>query len=179
MQPTTTLSTMEFQPVNVSEEKLHFNERLAMKLTLIVSNMLCAYAFLMLAIVGFPPAGSPVGSYVQWFSQTCIQLVFLPILSITASVTSRRQDKIATQQYQTTLYLMNHLAGQDAELLKQSEQIAQIVQAVETIASKDLQLDEDTHNDIEHLQETLAAYVYQKAQTHKQPFYQRLLGVFS
>jgi hypothetical protein len=149
-----TLATMDFTPQNTvqhDEDTLGFSERLAMRITLVVSTMYCTYAFIVLAIVGFPGAHASLHDLIQWVSQTFLQLVFLPILSVSSAVISRRQDKAAAEQYRTTCYLMNHLSGQDAELLKQSTQIAQVVTAVETIANKDLVLDEDTHADLQQL----------------------------
>jgi len=68
-----------------------FNEWIAIRLTRLVGTMWCAYVFVGLAVLGFPYGSRDVSSYVQWLSQTLIQLVMLSVIMV-------GQQLIAIQQ---------------------------------------------------------------------------------
>src|SRR5579859_226874 len=70
-----------------------FNEWLAARITATVSTMWCAYAFVLLALSGFPGLHATTTQYVQWFSQTFLQLVFLPVLAVGTAVLSRASER--------------------------------------------------------------------------------------
>lgn len=70
-----------------------FNDWLAARITAVVSTMWCAYAFVLLAASGFPGLRSTPTQLVQWFSQTFLQLVFLPILAVGTAVLSRASER--------------------------------------------------------------------------------------
>ena len=59
-----------------------FNQRLAVRITAAVSTMACAYLFLFLAVLGFPGWRATAQVYVQWVSQTVIQLVMLSVIMV-------------------------------------------------------------------------------------------------
>lgn len=124
----------EHQPKNVN--LLHqtemamagFNQRVAVALTRAVGTMPCAYIFVCLAIAGFPGLHASLPVYVQWFSQTFLQLVFLPILSVGQTVLSKHQELMAEEQYKfakgaydDTEQLVAHLAKQDKVILAIAE----------------------------------------------------------
>lgn len=67
------------------------NEWLAIRLTRLVGTMWCAYVFVGLAVLGFPYGSSQLPDYVQWVSQTLIQLVMLSVIMV-------GQQLIAAQQ---------------------------------------------------------------------------------
>lgn len=117
--------------------KAGFNQRLAVAITRMTGTMACAYAFAVLALLGFPALSAffnpLIAIYIIWVSQTFIQLCMLPILSVGQSVLSRKQELQADEQYERTkkiyadiVQIMEHLDAQDHELLKQSELIAQL-----------------------------------------------------
>jgi len=60
----------------------NFNEWLALSLTKGVATMWCAYLFAFLAILGFPYGSSALKDYIQWLSQTFIQLTMLSIIMV-------------------------------------------------------------------------------------------------
>lgn len=98
---------------------LGFNQRLAIAITKAVGTMPCVYLFLLLAILGFPGLHATIQAYVQWFSQTCLQLVFLPVLSVGQAVLSRHAELMAEEQFNTTTkicsdveQIMAHLSNQ-------------------------------------------------------------------
>lgn len=123
-------------------EKGGLNTRIAVYLTRIVSTMPTAYAFAVLAVVGllailgvFPPI---VALLVVWFSQTFLQLCFLPILAVGTSVLGQHQELLSEEQYRTTnkTYhdiekVMKHLDEQDKTILDMAGKIEQ-VEKIET-----------------------------------------------
>lgn len=82
------------------------NTRIAVTLTRIVGSMQTAYVFAVLALVGlFAILGwlNPiVVLLVAWLSQTFLQLVFLPILSVGQNVLGRHAELMAEEQFATT-----------------------------------------------------------------------------
>lgn len=110
------------KPVNVNDvkrrehEESGFNTKLAVLLTRLVGTMPTAYLFALLALCGFPALsawlGSAVAIYVIWFSQTFLQLTFLPILSVGQSTLNRHQELQADEEYAKTLKIYH-----DTELL--------------------------------------------------------------
>lgn len=72
-----------------------FNEWLALKITKGVSTMTCAYFFAALAIFGFPYGSHAIKDYVQWLSQTFIQLTMLSIIMVGQNIMSKSHDEHA------------------------------------------------------------------------------------
>ena len=109
-----------------------FNDRIAVNITHAVGTMWCAYAFMVLAILGFPALSALLGTYVAiyvvWISQTFLQLVFLPILSVGQGVLGQKQElqndesfHIAQNNEHDLGQIMLHLTvinGQLVELLE-------------------------------------------------------------
>lgn len=123
------------------------NERLAVWLTKHTGSMACAWLF----------AGIGVGSLIGVFTNNVflaalfgsissyfLQLVLLPVLSVGQNVLSRHAELQADEQFhatQRTLHesqqTMKHLDAQDAELLKQTEMLRELLtgKAATTTAS--------------------------------------------
>jgi hypothetical protein len=121
--------------VKLEQEISSINTKIAVTLTRAVGSMTCAYIFVCLSIAGFPGLHASMPTYVQWVSQTFLQLVFLPVLSVGQQVLSKHQEVMATHQYETVenIYhdadqVVQHLAKQDEELLRQSEMINAILE---------------------------------------------------
>ena len=111
-----------------------FNDRLAVWITQGLGSMACAYLFALLALIGFPGWHSTPQQYVQWVSQTFIQLTALSVLAVGQSILSRHAELMAEEQYQTTIksyhdleQIVAHLKAQDAELLKQTMMLETMV----------------------------------------------------
>ncbi|HEX6481907.1 MAG TPA: hypothetical protein VF043_23945, partial [Ktedonobacteraceae bacterium] len=116
------------------------NTRIAVGLTRSVGTMWTAYSFAVLAIIGLlailgwlPPL---VALLVVWASQTFIQLVMLPILSVGQNVLGRHAELMAEEQFNTTMStyhdieeIMQHLSNQDAELLRQTKMLINLLSA--------------------------------------------------
>lgn len=108
------------------------NQKIAIGLTKAVGTMPTAYIFALLACIGLlailgilPPLTALL---VAWLSQTFLQLVFLPILSVGQNVLGRKQEIQADEMFATTQRTLNdseqliaHLDKQDTELLKQTQ----------------------------------------------------------
>lgn len=69
------------------------NEWLAVRITRVVGTMWCAYVFVGLAILGFPYGSTDLPSYVQWLSQTFIQLVMLSVIMVGQDLIAGRQNE--------------------------------------------------------------------------------------
>ncbi len=122
------------------QEASGVNMRIAVGLTKSVGTMWTAYSFAVLAIVGLlailgvlPPL---VALLVVWASQTFIQLVMLPILSVGQNVLGRHAELMAEEQFNTTINtyhgieeIMQHLSAQDAELLRQTKMLIHLLNA--------------------------------------------------
>jgi hypothetical protein len=122
------------------QEASGVNMRIAVGLTKSVGTMWTAYSFAVLAIVGLlailgwlPPI---VALLVVWASQTFIQLVMLPILSVGQNVLGRHAELMAEEQFNTTINtyhgieeIMQHLSAQDAEILRHTTMLIHLLSA--------------------------------------------------
>lgn len=112
-----------------------FNQKLAIGLTKAVGTMICAYIFAVLAIIGFPGFNATPTQYVQWISQTFIQLVMLSVIMVGQAVLGRKQELQADEQFNTTVstyhdieQIMQHLVAQDAELLRHAKMLEHLLE---------------------------------------------------
>lgn len=112
-----------------------FNMKIAVAITNGLGTMVCAYIFAILAIIGFPGFGATPTQYVQWLSQTFIQLVALSVLAVGQQVLSKHGELMAEEQFHTTMstyhdieQIMQHLSAQDAELLRQAKMLVHLLE---------------------------------------------------
>ena len=111
-------------PPKTTDEHVGANGKIALALTTAVGTMWCAYAFALLAMVALP--GAVQGGllpFVQWISQTFIQLVMLSVIMVGQNILGRAQDKRADMTYQdadATFHeaeqIQAHLQAQDAAM---------------------------------------------------------------
>jgi len=109
-----------------------FNAYLAVKITDGVGTMWCAYAFALLAFVSLPAAiAGGVATLISWVAQTFLQLVLLSIIIVGQKVAGEASDKRAIATYKDAeavlheaLQIQEHLAAQDALLLKLTERLS-------------------------------------------------------
>ena len=127
---------VEQGPVKVADQHpdgtrfARFNKALGLRVTALVGTMVCAYGFLMLALVSLPGAlksGDTV-VIVGWVAQTFLQLVLLPIIIVGQNAQAEASDKRSEQTFmdaeallQSALQIQEHLGAQDAELVKQTQ----------------------------------------------------------
>lgn len=107
-----------------------FNMKIAVAITKGLGTMICAYIFAILAIIGFPGLHATPTQYVQWLSQTFIQLVALSVLAVGQQVLSKQGELMADEQFHTTMnsyhdieQMMQHLCAQDTELLRHTKML--------------------------------------------------------
>ena len=112
----------EVRPPKVRDEHIGFNGKIALALTNGVGTMWCAYAFAMLALIALPYVHTTL-QWIQWTSQTFIQLVMLSVIMVGQSVQGRAADKRAEQTYNDAeavlhecLEIQRHLQEQDKML---------------------------------------------------------------
>jgi len=112
----------EVRPPKVRDEHIGFNGKIALALTDGVGTMWCAYAFAMLALIALPYVHTTL-QWIQWISQTFIQLVMLSVIMVGQSVQGRAADKRSEQTYNDAeavlhecLEIQRHLQEQDKML---------------------------------------------------------------
>ena len=111
-------------PPKTTDEHVGLNGRIALGLTTAVGTMWCAYAFAVLALIVLPQAlGGGLLLFVQWVSQTFIQLVMLSVIMVGQNILSRASDKRADMTYrdaEATFHeaeqIQAHLEAQDTAI---------------------------------------------------------------
>ena len=108
-------------PPRTTDVPLTLNGRIGLTLTTIVGTMWCAYAFAALALVVLPQAlgGGPL-LFIQWLSQTFIQLVMLSVIMVGQNIAGRASDRRSEMTYQDAdailheaMQIQAHLQAQD------------------------------------------------------------------
>ena len=111
-------------PPTTTAEHVGINGKIALALTAAVGTMWCAYAFAILALLVLPEAiTGGLLQFVEWVSQTFIQLVMLSVIMVGQNVLGRAADKRAMMTYQdadAALHeaeqIQDHLSAQDAAI---------------------------------------------------------------
>ncbi|HYO44489.1 MAG TPA: hypothetical protein VES19_14925 [Candidatus Limnocylindrales bacterium] len=119
-----------------------FNGRVAILLTRAVGTMWCAYAFGLLALVALPEAigqGSLL-PFIDWASQTFIQLVMLSVIMVGQNILGKAADRRSEMTYRDgeatfheTEQIQAHLEAQDRVLNALLEKIAKLEAAQPTV----------------------------------------------
>ncbi len=129
----------EAGPPKTTDEHVGLNGRVAVFLTTIVGTMWCAYAFAVLAFVVLPQAiNGGTLTFVQWLSQTFIQLVMLSVIMVGQNVLARASDKRADMTYkdaEATFHeseqIQAHLQEQDQALNDLLDKVAKLEAALQ------------------------------------------------
>jgi hypothetical protein len=119
-------------PPKTGDQTVGFNDRIGLLLTTVVGTMWCAYAFAVLALLVLPQAiGGGLLLFVQWLSQTFIQLTMLSVIMVGQNIQSRASDKRAEATYldadavlHESLQIQAHLKAQDDALNTLLEKVA-------------------------------------------------------
>ena len=86
------------------------NAKIAVFLTNIVGSMWCAYVFVIIALIGLPPALRPGGEgIIAWIAQTFLQLVLLSVIMVGQNVQSVASDLRSQHTYDDTLQILDRL----------------------------------------------------------------------
>jgi hypothetical protein len=125
------------KPPMTRDEHVGINGTIALGLTAAVGTMWCAYAFAILALVVLPQAiTGGLLLFVQWVSQTFIQLVMLSVIMVGQNVLSRASDKRALMTYQDAEATF-HEAGQIQEhLAVQDKAINVLLEKIERLEAQ-------------------------------------------
>lgn len=115
-----------------------FNGKIAIALTAAVGTMWCAYAFALLAIMVVPQAiHGGLLTFVQWVSQTFIQLVMLSVIMVGQAILGKASDKRAEMTYkdaEATFHeaqqIQAHLKAQDDALNAMLERLQKLEEAI-------------------------------------------------
>lgn len=112
-----------------------FNQRIAVRLTTIVGSMSTAYSFILLALIGLagilgwlPPVALVL---VAWFSQTFLQLVLLPVISVGQNVLGRKAEIQADEAYKFTINSYHDIEQVMAHLDMQDQKIVEILEKID------------------------------------------------
>jgi hypothetical protein len=108
-------------PPKTGDAYVGINGRVALVLTTAVGTMWCAYLFAILALLVVPQAiQGGLLTFVQWVSQTFIQLVMLSVIMVGQSILGQAADKRAEMTYkdaeatfQEAQQIQAHLKAQD------------------------------------------------------------------
>jgi len=122
-----------------------FNMKIAVGITKGLGTMVCAYIFTILAIIGFPGLHATPTQYVQWISQTFIQLVALSVLAVGQTLLGKHAELQAEEQYHTTMktfddteVMMAHLAQQDRQYDEATQKLLAALLSINESLSKRL-----------------------------------------
>lgn len=108
-------------PVKRNDMATGINGRIAVWLTAMVGTMWCAYIFSILALLVVPDAiHGGLLTFIQWVSQTFIQLVMLSVIMVGQNILGMAADKRADLTYKDAdatfheaLEIQKHLKAQD------------------------------------------------------------------
>lgn len=112
------------------------NNRVGLRVTLIVGSMWCAYVFTAIALVALPQAVK-LGSYyiIVWISSSFLQLVLLPVIIVGQNIQGRAADARSESTYQDAEAVLHEAAQIQAHLAAQDEVITHIADQLALVAS--------------------------------------------
>ena len=120
----------EVRPPKVADEHVGLNGRVAVALTNGVGTMWCAYAFAMLALIALPYVHTTL-EWIQWISQTFIQLVMLSVIMVGQNILGKAADKRAEMTYKDAEAILQEAEQIQAHLKAQDEALNTLVDRVE------------------------------------------------
>jgi hypothetical protein len=121
-------------PPKTRAARVGINNRIALVLTAAVGTMWCAYVFAILALLVVPQAiHGGLLTFVQWVSQTFIQLVMLSVIMVGQNILGQAADKRAEMTYKdadATFHeaeqIQDHLKAQDEAIDKILERLEKL-----------------------------------------------------
>lgn len=103
-----------------------------MIITTAVGTMWCAYIFALLALLVVPQAvQGGLLTFVQWVSQTFIQLVMLSVIMVGQNVLSRASDKRAIQTYNDAEAVLHEALQIEQHLFEQDKLLQDLIGRLE------------------------------------------------
>lgn len=120
-------------PGKITDElpRAHWYQRvntwIALKITLVVGSMWCAYAFGLLAVSGLPAALKPGNiGLLFWISSDFLQLTLLSVIIVGQNIQARAADKRAESTYKDAEALLHETAEIQRHLTEQDKTISGI-----------------------------------------------------
>ncbi len=121
-------------PPKTRDQHVGFNGRIALVLTTAVGTMWCAYIFALLALIVVPQAiHGGLLTFVQWVSQTFIQLVMLSVIMVGQSVLGQASDKRAEMTYKDAEATFHEAQQIQAHLKAQDDAMNAILERLEKL----------------------------------------------
>ena len=125
-------------PPTTRSAPIGLNGKIAIVLTSAVGTMWCAYIFALFALLVVPEAiHGGLLTFVQWVSQTFIQLVMLSVIMVGQSILGQAADKRSEMTYNdadATFHevqqIQQHLLEQDAAINAMLEKMEQLEAAI-------------------------------------------------
>jgi hypothetical protein len=130
----------ETGPSKIRDQHVGFNGRIALILTTAVGTMWCAYIFAILALIVVPQAiRGGLLTFVQWVSQTFIQLVMLSVIMVGQSVLGQASDKRAEMTYKDAEATFHEAQQIQAHLKVQDDALNTMLERLEKLEAKLIQ----------------------------------------
>ena len=124
----------EAGPPKVHDARLGLNGRVALMLTTAVGTMWCAYIFAALAVLVVPQAiHGGLLTFVQWVSQTFIQLVMLSVIMVGQSILGQAADKRSEMTYKDAEATFHEAQQIQAHLKAQDDAMNAILERLEKL----------------------------------------------
>jgi hypothetical protein len=124
-------------PPKTTDELLGLNGKIALVLTTAVGTMWCAYIFALLALLVIPQAiQGGLLTFVQWVSQTFIQLVMLSVIMVGQNILGRSADKRAEMTYKDAEATFHEAERIQAHLKLQDDAMNTMLQSLEKLETK-------------------------------------------
>ena len=121
-------------PPRTRDQHVGINGRVALVLTTAVGTMWCAYIFAILALLVVPQAvHGGLLTFVQWVSQTFIQLVMLSVIMVGQSILGRVADKRAEMTYKDAEATFHEAEQIQAHLKVQDDAMNTILERLEKL----------------------------------------------
>ncbi len=121
-------------PVRVRQAQIGLNGRIALVLTRAVGSMWCAYLFAALALSVAPQAiRGGLLTFIQWISQTFIQLVMLSVIMVGQNILGQAADRRAEMTYKDAEAVLHEAQQIQAHLLEQDRALNVILERVEAL----------------------------------------------
>ena len=117
-----------------SDESVGFNDKIALALTTGVGTMWCAYAFTVLALLVLPDAiRGGMLTFIQWVSQTFIQLVMLSVIMVGQNLLGKASDQRADLTYKDADATFHEAEQIQAHLKEQDDAMNTILERLERL----------------------------------------------
>ena len=121
-------------PPRTRDAHVGINGRIALVLTGAVGTMWCAYVFSVLALLVVPEAiKGGLLTFVQWVSQTFIQLVMLSVIMVGQSILGLASDKRAEMTYKDAEATFHEAQQIQAHLKVQDDAMEAILNRLEKL----------------------------------------------